>query len=216
MKNKVIGLVGVKQAGKTTASKIIEKEFDVVNLALADKMKDVCSKVFNIPKHSFTEQHLKELPFIEGVITLDKYSIGAVLEGFNINLDPRSIDSLFEVCNQNVLTPRQLMQKIGTEVLRKAGGEDIHCESLKLDNVKLNVISDIRFFNEFNYFNNNYDFLPLYIKNEEAEKSVKEDSHASEKGVFDFRDLCVEINNNATIEELEKKLVSRIKGWLYA
>jgi len=216
MKNiKVIGLTGVKGSGKTLTANIIDHNFkDVKEVALADKIKDTCAKVFNIPRYIFDSVKHKDVAFSDGPKKLGKYEIGSVLEEYSTFVDCRTIDSKVASCETYITTPRNLLQIIGTEVLREFGGEDIHCDSLVLDPESLNIVSDVRFFNEFNYLNNKYDFLPLYIKNDKAERKGTKDLHRSEKDLFTFNSLCQQIDNNSSIRNLEKKVVIAVNDWL--
>ena len=206
----VIGLVGVKTSGKSTTANIMKKIFqdDVIEAALADKLKNVCSEIFNVPREHFDRQDLKEIPFSLNK-TLTKETISLVLTGFGI----KETEDLLNFYNKNNIidkqlsSPRQIAQIVGTEVLRAAGDEDIHCKNVNLGD-KITIISDVRFPNEFNYFNtlpNSY-FLPFYIQRTEAEEKITPDSHPSETSVFIFRDKCIKINNNNGLENLEKQI----------
>jgi hypothetical protein len=204
----VIGLVGVKTSGKTTTSNIIKEIIpEAVEVALADKLKNTCAKVFDIDRHLFDNQSFKEMEFKDGAKELTNGAIGAILECYNIYMSRREIDSTYNFIGRKLNTPRQIAQIVGTEVLRAAGDEDIHCENLDLSSNVI-IVSDIRFPNEFEYFknNNNINFLPIYIQRDEAEKYITENSHSSEKNVFKFSKKCFEINNNSSLYDLEQQI----------
>ena len=206
----VIGLAGVKTSGKSTVANIIKNiiQEDVIESALADKLKDVCSDVFLVPRNYFDDQKLKEVPLEESRI-LTVSDINKILEFFNVfsKITPETREKLHEIAGMVLKTPRQMAQIVGTEVLRAAGDEDIHCKNVKLGE-KITIISDIRFPNEFNYFNqlDNTIFLPLYIQRDEAEKHINELSHSSETSVFKFSDQCIKINNNNDLRDLENQI----------
>ena len=140
----VIGLVGVKTSGKSTTANIMKKIFqdDVIEAALADKLKNVCSEIFNVPREHFDRQDLKEIPFSSNK-TLTKETISLVLTGFGI----KETEDLLNFYNKNNIidkqlsSPRQIAQIVGTEVLRAAGDEDIHCKNVNLGD-KITIISD--------------------------------------------------------------------------
>lgn len=207
----VIGIAGVKTSGKSTAAGVIKELLgrDVVESALADKLKNTCAEVFNVPREYFDSQDLKEVPFADGAKELTNGAIGAILESFGIVMSRREIDSVYDCIGMELPTPRRIAQIVGTEVLRAAGDEDIHCKNVELGN-GITIISDLRFPNEFNYFQQASDitFLPLYIQRDEAEKHVTEDSHPSEKCVFEFSDKCYEINNNGTLEQTRDQIAA--------
>lgn len=209
----IIGLTGVKTSGKSTAASIIKDVLgkEVEEMALADKLKNVCSEVFGIPRVFFDDQSLKEKDLENGPVKLSNYDISMVLEKYNIHYSSREIDSKYDVIGMKLKTPRKIAQIVGTEVLRKAGGEDIHCDSLDIKS-KITIISDVRFGNEFDYFyNSNNLFIPLYIKRDSAEKNVTEKSHASEKDIFNFTNRCIKIDNNKGIEELKTQIHNLFK-----
>lgn len=59
----IIGLVGLKQSGKSTALEVIQSLGNVQELQLAKHLKDVCSRVFNIYRPDLDDQRYKELEF---------------------------------------------------------------------------------------------------------------------------------------------------------
>lgn len=209
----IIGLAGVKTSGKSTAANMIKELVEgAQEAALADKLKNTCAEVFEVPREYFDRQDLKEVPFEDGPKTLTNTKIGAILESFGVVMTRREIDSTYECIGMELETPRKIAQIVGTEVLRAAGDEDIHCKNVKLTD-GVTVISDLRFPNEFNYFeemssiDNQFMFVPLYIQRDEAEQYVTEDSHPSEKCVFEFSGKCEKINNNGSLEDTRKQIV---------
>ena len=207
----VIGLAGVKTSGKSTVANIIKnilKHEQVTETALADKLKNVCSVVFNVPRNYFDDQKLKEV-CLEKPILLTVSDINKVMQLYNIfdNTTPENIKKIQGNAGFLLETPRQIAQIVGTEILREVGDEDIHCKNVKLSE-KITIISDIRFPNEFDYFNrlDNTFFLPLYIQRDEAEKHVTDKSHSSETSVFKFSHKCIKINNNKDLQNLENQI----------
>jgi hypothetical protein len=206
----IIGLAGVKTSGKSTAASMIKEVVaEAKEAALADKLKNTCAEVFGVPREYFDRQDLKEVPFENGPKTLTNSSIGSILESFGIYWSRREIDSTYDIIGMELPTPRKIAQIVGTEVLRAAGDEDIHCKNVDLSD-GVTIISDLRFPNEFAYFSDNseVEFIPLYIQRDEAEQHVTEDSHPSEKCVFEFSGKCQEINNNGNLEDTRKQIVN--------
>lgn len=207
----VIGLTGVKTSGKSTVANLLKDLIleDVQESALADKLKNVCSKVFDVPREHFDKQDLKEVPFKSNKI-LTENDINLILSEFEVNPTKELIYfyNKNNIINKPLKSPRQIAQIVGTEILRAAGDEDIHCKNLKLGN-NVTIISDIRFPNEFNYFENlpNTYFLPFYIQRDEAEKYINSNSHSSETSVFTFCQKCININNNKDLEFLKKQIM---------
>jgi len=56
----VIGLTGYKRCGKDTVGEILEKEYGFKRWAFADKLRDMCSDLFDIPLENFLQDDLKD------------------------------------------------------------------------------------------------------------------------------------------------------------
>lgn len=204
MKNVVIGLAGVKTSGKSTISDMIRSvHANAKESALADKLKNVSAEAFDVGRNYFDEQSLKEVPFDKPKF-LNKETIAFITNFFNIAITEGQLDEVYSKLKDTPLdTPRRIAQIVGTELLRTFGGEDIHCDNVKVYDNEITIISDIRFPNEFSYFNKRPDtlFVPLYIQRDLAEKEVDmEKSHPSETLVFTFCDKCIKIDNNGTLD----------------
>jgi len=212
MKKTIIGICGVKTSGKSTAADIIK---DILNgniseSALAGKLKDVSAKVFGLTRDDFDNQDIKEVPFSDGPKTLTLEKIEEILLSFNTTLTEELTDKYIEsgIIDMYLGTPRVIAQIVGTEVLRATGNVNIHCENMPLNENGITVVSDLRFPNEFDYFNNeDFNFLPIYIQRDEAESFVTEDSHQSEKCVFEFSEKCNKIPNNGSLEQLNFQII---------
>jgi dephospho-CoA kinase len=219
----VIGLVGVKASGKTTTTSILKdliskKTQDTVKeVALADKLKDVCSSAFNIPRNTFDCQKYKEIPFsiFNLKTTLEKHHIEYICKEFSREEEYRKAD-FSKIIGTQLTSARNIAQIVGTEVLRSLGDEDIHCKSISMD-ADINIISDIRFPNEYEYFKKleeqeSIRFHPLYVYRKKAENEIDlENSHGSETSVFLIKDRCLQIDNNGTLEDLRKNIEYIVK-----
>jgi len=203
---KVIGFTGVKKSGKTTAFDAIKAIYpSVIEIQLAKKLKDVCSEVLKIPRKHLDDQRYKEKPF-EEPIYLEKSMLKEIVEAYGhrfrfTNQARMHVGVLLE-------TPRRAAQYIGTEVLRELS-EDIHCEGaiMGLPKEGIFVVTDMRFPNEFHFFNNHYRFFyPFYIQRTREELNGAKDMHPSEKLVFETAKSCIKITNNNSRGEFERKV----------
>lgn len=222
-RNVVIGLAGVKTAGKSTVTNILKKHLDLREAALAQKLKDVSAAVFNIPRSHFDDQKYKEVSFDVPKV-LGANEIISILEKFGISyrefVERQVLSSsdgkhpYASIVGMLLESPRKVAQIVGTEVLRLVG-EDIHCESVELYNGGVTVVSDMRFPNEYAYFAKNTDitFIPIYIKRDIAEAQVTENSHPSETSVFQFTNKCFRVDNNGSLEDTEAQLVAILKNY---
>jgi len=204
----VIGLAGVKTSGKSTAADMVKELIggDISESALAGKLKDVCAEVFGLTRDDFDNQDLKEVPFKDGPIVLSLNHVLKVLTSFNVDMGLIPFFAKYKSLEGMELdTPRRIAQIVGTEILRATGDEDIHCKNMPMNDEGVTIVSDLRFPNEFAYFDKSEDinFLPLYIQRDKAESFVTKDSHPSEKCVFEFSEKCNRIPNNSSLEDLK-------------
>lgn len=216
----VIGLAGVKTSGKSTVAEIIKKLIggDILESALANKLKETSAEVFNVPRDYFDRQDVKEVPFEDGPKKLTVEKIHNILHSFNVPVT-QALMNKYEaagVIDMELETPRKIAQIVGTEVLRTTGDEDIHCKNMPINENGITIVSDLRFPNEFSYFHRlgveGTRFIPLYIQRDEAEKHVTKDSHPSETSVFLFSGQCTKISNNSSLEQLEESLALLLRN----
>jgi len=203
----VIGIVGPKQSGKSTAARMMSEFVDIHEVALADKLKNVCAKVFKIPRITFDSQDLKEVPFSEPIILSFEQCTG-ILDGFKIT----QATDVSSVLGSAMRSPREIAQTIGTGLLRNLVDPNIHINSIGLNYAKVNVICDTRFLNELEVFQkrNDIQYYPIYIYRKEKEDMITPESHISERELLSFKDRCHVIDNNGSIRQLE----SNVKAFL--
>jgi hypothetical protein len=171
---KIIALTGFKRSGKSTFFDLFvqqHKDLVIREVSFANKLKDVCSSVFGVPRSHFDDQNFKESLFLTPVM-IDKNNIDLILSRYRLEqkLECTTIisDFLANYKVREVYTPRGLMMYVGTEILR-AIKNDVHCEALKehieshSSEVDVFVISDCRFINELDYFKESSFFLSFFI-----------------------------------------------------
>jgi hypothetical protein len=132
----IIGLVGFAGSGKGTAGEILAK-WGFTTLSFAGPMKDAVSVIFGWPRHLLEGDTVESREFREATDYwwTDKF-------GYTV-------------------TPRIIMQKMGTEACR-GGIHDaiwIHALDYKIKQLRVQgksdfVITDVRFVNECNFVNN--------------------------------------------------------------
>lgn len=221
MKNIVVGLVGPKTCGKSTVTNILSEFYPIEEQALADKLKNVSAEVFGMRREQLDRQDMKEVEFEQGKeLTAEK--IGQVLDAFGVNINSFKDSVLMQtylefyqpIIGRMLRSPREVAQIIGTEVLRFVD-KDIHCKSVRVSDKSITVVSDVRFSNEYDYFNNNKNitFIPIYIQRNLAEEKVTPNSHISEREFMDFRDKCQKVDNNGSFRDVEvqvKAIVDKV------
>jgi len=213
MKRTIIGLTGAKGSGKTTTFGIIQAEFPTVQeITLANRLKNASAEVFGIPRSHFDDPAVKEKEMAQPVV-LDEKNVRALIEFFGEQAD---FEKHIRPHMKKVLhTPRQVAQYVGTEVLRNVD-EQIHCKGsvLGLPETGIFVVTDMRFWNEFDFFNDNpnVDFHPLYISNNHAEAKAAGDNHPSERYVLEIAKKCKRIDNNGSFQALTDQILTFMNG----
>lgn len=129
----IVGVVGFANSGKDTVSDILVKKHGFHKFAFADVLKDTVSVMFGWPRHLLegdTEESRK----------------------FRETIDPFWDERLFDTIGKSV-TPRMILQLMGTEAGRDVFGEDIWVSALerRIRGIENVVISDVRFPNEVNF-----------------------------------------------------------------
>ena len=179
----VIGLCGPINSGKNTVGTILNMDFGYKVCAVADPIKDLCSSLFNWDR-DLLEGATDESRFWRE--QKDLYWSGA------LNMD---------------ITPRKMMQLIGTEAFRDGVHKDIWVKILwsKIQDCQKVAITDIRFHNEHNLIKKNNGKIIKVLRD-----SCEHSYHKSEQ---DFHQWDVDgvINNNGSLDDLRKE-VSRVYG----
>jgi hypothetical protein len=151
---KIIGLAGRKGSGKDTVANILAQNEGFTKIAFADPLKELLVKVFRVDSQYLHDEKLKEGPLPER-IEIDYYHLDKIRDivenqwGFPIDRDQREgIETFF---GREIRTARELMQTIGTDLLRRYVRDDIFIVllSARMREIASNVvISDVRLKNE--------------------------------------------------------------------
>lgn len=209
---KIVAFCGAKESGKSTSGTIFKKLYSgpTEEIAFAGHLKETCSKVFNLEMKYFLDTKLKEKE-LNSYIRMTKDVIEDVFREFQVteyDYDKHIRPHIGQVFD----TPRKLLQYVGTDLLHPID-KLIHI-NFALKNLNpdvITVITDLRFPQEFDVLYTRQDFLPVHIYNIKAETAALSDSHPSERGWQTFKDRCVQIDNNSTLEQLSSNLELVIK-----
>lgn len=205
---KIIGLVGPKQAGKTTVFDLLSSMTATNEVMLAGHLKDVCSAVFKINRSYFDLQSMKEEPLDKPVIITERL-LNDLIDSYQYPLGMRrsQFNDCFKQVGRLMRTPREIAQIIGTDVLR-AADPAIHLKmaELRFDPSKTNVVTDVRFPNELKWVTS-LKGETWYIYRPEADLAAEAATHVSEKGVPTMKGQCTRIVKNvSTIEYLTDQI----------
>ena len=194
----IIGLVGKKQSGKTTAAEISRK-LGYIPLAFADAIKKTTSKIFNIPLAVMNDPVAKESMQLS--IELNDKSIKDFLWALSASYVPMHPDTITEAVAKYkgpdmVYTPRQLLQVLGTDLVRDCVDENYWLESLA-SSIKPGgkyAIHDVRFQNEIEFIQKRFNGKVIVIERPGIDNI---DSHISEQ--FQPTNYDFKINNNGSL-----------------
>ena len=126
----IIGLLGLANSGKGTASEFLQAKLGLTHVSFADSLKRAISEIFGWP-----------FEMLQGKTKASRE--------WREQVDPWWAERL----NMPGLTPRWVLQYWGTEVGRQSFHPDIWVASLEkklLDNSTNKVVDDCRFANEIN------------------------------------------------------------------
>lgn len=187
----VIGLLGVKGAGKDTAAKHLQEHHNYVRVAFADKLYNEVAVAFGVTVEFLGNRDTKEkdLPALALKNCKDAAFVRCVLE-------ESGRKRLSEQFLEQPRSPRFIMQLWGTEYRRKRG-----LDSYWLDAVgalmdarpgTLFVVTDVRFINEAKYIRSRGGILvrvrrPVLEAAEAANRAAKGTSaHPSETEMLTY------------------------------
>lgn len=203
-------ITGFAGSGKDTLAAFISEDIDKQTYALAYPIKKLVSNLFNISIDKLEDRSLKEK---ELTYHIDITSLEAAGLYYNeIGLDSyqefhdawETWISLLDLEYRDEtyftrISIRKALQLLGTEWGR--GLKDTIWLELAPDN---SIITDIRFDNEAQFFiDKGYYVIEVVRKQQEI---IKENSHASEKGVLPNL-IDIIIYNDSTLRDLREKSI---------
>jgi hypothetical protein len=131
----IVGIIGLINSGKSTIANILVEDYGFIKVSFADSLKDAVSAIFGWSKELLqgdTEQS---------------------------RIWREQTDDYWSKVMQHPVTPRYILQHIGTDLFREHFHKDIWIHSLmkKLNDPNRNyVISDVRFCNEVDLILHNH------------------------------------------------------------
>ena len=179
----IIGLVGFIGAGKGTVRDILVRQHGYHGFAFADALKDAVSTIFTWPR---------------GLLEGDSNASRA----FRERVDPWWSHKLgYEV------TPRLILQKMGTEACRHGIADNIWIAALekRIHGYEDVVISDCRFPNELDFVRSAGGVIVRVKRGEEPSLEEQMKMHISETA-WNYVVPDYVIDNDGTLQELKDKI----------
>lgn len=224
---RVIGLIGPKGSGKDTSYDILKEQKRVDGkISFAGPLKAICGEVFGLHFNLLNDADLKELPFKEPVVMTTKH-IRKIINLCETYV-PSVIGSLIKYRSNAVSmaglegrafkTPRELMQIVGTDLIRERIYKRWHLEAAfsekALGKLKQNgtyCVTDVRFENEHDFLAEMYpdSYKAYYVDRPEASKKLAEavasgNAHASESDTQKIKTRLADavIDNSGSLDDL--------------
>lgn len=210
---KIILLNGQIGIGKSyIADKIVEK-YDAKKESFAGELKYLSLKILQMLSNSISSQAVygNSVDKMQKVYIHNVFMIPSVIKLVYRYLQEHNIcpyksqtnylnvtKILTELLTKEYVTPREVMQLVGTEIIRDNIDKDFHVKSVqqRINNspYKIFVIDDYRFINEYQGLAN-VDKLALVIKRDNDVKY----NHSSENGII-YQDKVVDIGSENVVE----------------
>lgn len=182
---------------------------NVLCIAYADQLKEICAKIFGIPRQRFYQnkstawicindkfQYTEIKPEDDHIVTADEYYY--------------SISSIGNDSVKYWMSLREILVYIGTYVLQQSINKEIFVnivrnyvreEQFRNHNLKYVIITDNRFSHELNYIRENNGITITITRN-----SIKQLDNVAEHDLDDVEDYDYVINNSGTYDELFKTI----------
>lgn len=220
----IIGFGGRFKSGKDTAGEILVNEFNFVRYAFADNLKQMCMEVFNLISEQVYDEELKFKDFKKPIILNSEHInkiINWVEEVNDWSIHSEETHHLAQLLDDGngrpaditFYNPRQLLQFVGSEILRDCIHTDFHALVLKnqieKDKAEKAVITDMRFSNE-RWAVSGWGGKKVLVKRPTKENQ-KESSHKSETSLGDDSEYDFIITNDSTLESYRNKIIKLVK-----
>lgn len=204
----IIAFSGKKFAGKDTAAEGLIKTYKFKRIGLADKLKDICSTIFEIPRQDMDTPSKKEIPFDKSIVITENHIQSLITtfveDGLVFDYQQAYTYISANFRNKTIISIRDLLQVVGTDICRRYIKDSIWLDYVDkiVQNIESDVvITDARFKNEREYLKSLGAVLIL-VKREGTPSS----SHISENQLGSEEDYDVIVDNNDTIMALQSSI----------
>ena len=207
----ILAIAGKKGSGKDTLADILVDKHDFKKVSLADELKTLCSRVFEYPNKENYDPSLKEKKWPAPII-ISPVHIGRITNYLQLREFIVTDDMVLEMFNTGenrvMETPRQLLQFVGTDLIRDIVDKEVWIKLTKraLEDYEGNVvIPDARFKNERAAFKEVGGKLLLVIR-PSVEIEYSADNHVSENQLGSESDYDIIFYNDSTIHRFQREI----------
>jgi hypothetical protein len=150
----IIGISGRARSGKDSIAEIMIKKFNFKRVSFADSLKELSAEAFNITLNHFHDNDKKDVAFESPLqVNIDHMqSLVMLLKGAGCAPSQAQIDSLIdEGISMQFVSPRDLLQRVGTNLCRNHFGDSVWINIFKNKIEKTEghcIVTDVRFLNE--------------------------------------------------------------------
>lgn len=218
----IIAFAGKMGSGKDTAAEFL-KEQGFETVAFADNLKEMAMKIFRLSKEQCYNQELK-MKFFTYPLELNIGHIARAMtyaeERNGFKLTNEIAMKLYSLLDNPVKlnTPREILQYLGTEMLRNCIDKNYHALVVKhkIDStgMKKVAITDCRFPNE-RHFVKRWGGLNVLIKR--PSKNITTTSglvaHASENSLGEDKEYNYIINNDTSLDALKERTIALTRNY---
>lgn len=213
----IIGLIGKKGSGKDTAARMLQQSLMDFGIKLEKKqmafnLKNACSLLTNKNLNEFEDNDLKDNKYSKPLI-LNYDDILSFLGHFGA--DPERSANIYEFLKDinfsyQINSNRELLQFLGTEIVRDMLGKNSHVNSAikSIQNNNSNYIfTDLRFENEVLSLLELKKLKNVFLLGIKRNNN-KNDNHSSEQEIDKLIELYADviIDNNSSLLDLNKSI----------
>lgn len=209
MKNnlKLIGISGKIGSGKDTIYNIIKESYTLPNgkvwqnMKFAGKLKAVASLLTGIPIEKFEDQEFK------------KTILGSEWGKPNKQNPLSAIEPFKDITVIEMMSVRDLLQKLGTEAMRNGLHENVWVNALFSDYTKDQywIITDVRFPNEFKAIKEKGGIVIRVNRPSHSNHMVKVVNDHPSETALDGYDFDYIIENDGDLKKLKSKIKSLLE-----
>lgn len=215
---RIVGVGGNAGAGKDTLADVLVKKYGFTKLAFADSLKEMCSKVFELPLNYFYDREIKDSDFLVP-LEFNEEHVEAIVDyckEFGVNIKDVKTQTISELyLGKSLNSPREVMQFIGTEVCRDNIDPNIWITIIK-NTINKNpnksyVVSDCRLPNERKLIKELDGYMTLVKRPNLDIIMGSKLNHASESGIGTEDDYDAIFNNESTLGSFQEA----VELWFY-